>query len=250
VLVPRRSAELLAAIEGPLFDTRDPRVARPLLDPQSLTHPLLDLLAVDTVVHATPGLSEATGLPTLFELPDEGLAALTRPTAGPRAFTTTGVQLVPDPAQRLALLGDRTRDPHATALVAGALRGEFAAVGRAHPARLVVDEAARRVCATDEDQPSLLVLVESWDPGWSATVDGRPAEVLEVNHALLGVELAAGPHEVEWRYTSAAEGSARGISLAGWALLAGGAVVLWRRERRKAVAPPVTPADRDPAIRA
>ena len=116
-LVPRRTAELLACIEGPLFDVRDPRVGRPFIKPQSLTHPLLDLLAVDTVVHADPGLAAATGWPVLFEHPDEGLGALARPTAGPRAFLCGGARLVPDAAARLATLADRGWQPHASVLL-------------------------------------------------------------------------------------------------------------------------------------
>jgi hypothetical protein len=47
----------------------------------------------------------------------------------------------------------------------------------------------------------LLVLSESFDPGWRATADGSPADVLQVDHALIGVPLpAAEVQTVELRY--------------------------------------------------
>src|SRR5262249_21391524 len=79
-MAPGRYAELLECVEGPLTDRRDPRLLRPFRNPESLTHPLLDLLAVDTVVHADPTLADKLGWPRLFESPEEGLGALARPT--------------------------------------------------------------------------------------------------------------------------------------------------------------------------
>jgi uncharacterized membrane protein YfhO len=47
---------------------------------------------------------------------------------------------------------------------------------------------------------SILLVGEHFDPGWSAVVDGRPAPVLRVDLAALGVELLPGKHLVELRY--------------------------------------------------
>ncbi len=44
---------------------------------------------------------------------------------------------------------------------------------------------------------STLVVSENWFPGWSATVDGRAETVGRVDHALIGVPLAAGTRRVE-----------------------------------------------------
>jgi uncharacterized membrane protein YfhO len=48
--------------------------------------------------------------------------------------------------------------------------------------------------------PGVLVLTDQWYPGWTVSVDGRPARMLVVDHALRGVALAAGPHRVVFRY--------------------------------------------------
>lgn len=73
--------------------------------------------------------------------------------------------------------------------------------------------------------PGLLVLAESWDPGWRVEVDDRPARTLRVNHAEMGVPLPPGVHRVALRYR------ARGFTLA--LLLCGSAAagllaLLWR----------------------
>jgi hypothetical protein len=54
-------------------------------------------------------------------------------------------------------------------------------------------------------------VLESWDPGWRATVDGAPAEIALAEDAFMAVPLPAGPHEVRLRY--ATPGVAVGIAL-------------------------------------
>jgi hypothetical protein len=49
-------------------------------------------------------------------------------------------------------------------------------------------------------QPAMLVLAETWHPGWSATIDGEPVAVQRVNYLQQGVWLDAGRHDVELRF--------------------------------------------------
>jgi hypothetical protein len=48
--------------------------------------------------------------------------------------------------------------------------------------------------------PSLVVVAESWFPGWKATVDGKDVEVVEADGAFLGIPVGAGDHEVKLKY--------------------------------------------------
>ena len=49
--------------------------------------------------------------------------------------------------------------------------------------------------------PGLLVVADTWMPGWSATLDGRPVEVLRGNLAQRVVPIRrAGPHRVVMTY--------------------------------------------------
>lgn len=48
--------------------------------------------------------------------------------------------------------------------------------------------------------PSVLVVAESWFPGWRATVDGKDVDVVQADGAFLGVPVGAGDHRVEISY--------------------------------------------------
>jgi hypothetical protein len=45
-----------------------------------------------------------------------------------------------------------------------------------------------------------VVLLDGYDPGWKATVDGRPSPVLRANVVFRAVRLGAGRHVVEFLY--------------------------------------------------
>ena len=73
-----------------------------------------------------------------------------------------------------------------------------------------------------------LVLVDAYDPGWRATVDGRPSPVLRANVAFRGVALPAGRHVVEFLYRP--RSVMWGLWISGAALLAGAALAAWPRK--------------------
>ena len=50
------------------------------------------------------------------------------------------------------------------------------------------------------DADGLLVLGDPWYPQWRVEVDGRPAELLRVDHAFRGVRVPAGDHRVVFTY--------------------------------------------------
>lgn len=50
--------------------------------------------------------------------------------------------------------------------------------------------------------PSLLRLSVAWFPGWRATVDGQPLQVVAEDTALIGVTVPAGEKDVEFRFRS------------------------------------------------
>ena len=57
--------------------------------------------------------------------------------------------------------------------------------------------AGHALVRTQASAPRVLVLSETFHPGWSARIDGRAATPLQVNLALLGVALPSGAHRVE-----------------------------------------------------
>ena len=83
------------------------------------------------------------------------------------------------------------------------------------------------------EAPGLLVVANTWMPGWSAVVDGVPAQVLRGNHCQQVVPLVgAGDHRVLLRYEP--PGLARGACISAAALLGWGVfgVLAWLRSRR------------------
>ena len=56
------------------------------------------------------------------------------------------------------------------------------------------------------DQPAAagnaLIVSENYYPGWTATVDGKPATIGRADMTLIGVELPAGARKVELRFDS------------------------------------------------
>ena len=77
----------------------------------------------------------------------------------------------------------------------------------------------------DGARPSMVVVAESWFPGWKATVDGDEVPVLEADGAFLGVPVPAGAHRIELRYERPAT-AAIGRWIMGLTLLAALAMVV------------------------
>ncbi len=105
------------------------------------------------------------------------------------------------------------------------------------PGHVVVQSAdmangqARAVVSTR--RRATVVLSASYDPGWTATVDGHPAPTVMVAPALVGVVVGQGVHTVTFRYTGF--GSYSALIALTLVVLVGLAVGpwLWRRTRRR-----------------
>ncbi|HEX9989872.1 MAG TPA: hypothetical protein VGE45_15530 [Chloroflexia bacterium] len=80
-------------------------------------------------------------------------------------------------------------------------------------------------------RPALLVVAESWYPGWRGSVDGQQVEVLRANYLSQGVVVPAGTHTVELRYAPGAFTYGAIISVLG--LLGIIALSVWARVTRK-----------------
>ena len=73
---------------------------------------------------------------------------------------------------------------------------------------------------------------ENYYPGWTATVDGKRAEVYRADYVLMGVPLQAGAKSVKFTFANTTYPKGRSITLAAIALsvlLAGAGLVADRR---------------------
>lgn len=72
--------------------------------------------------------------------------------------------------------------------------------GATESATIVVDEPERVEVEARLASPGLLVLTDTWYPGWSATVDGVATPILRADYAFRAVALPAGEHRVTFVY--------------------------------------------------
>ena len=149
---------------------------------------------------------------------DEGLRRYEVQGAFGRAFLPPGARVATDDEAFEAL---RTPgfDPGRTALVAPLPEGirlpQPRPSGSWAVARFLSDEPERAVLSTSASAASLLVLTRTWDPGWTARIDGESVPVLRAHLALLAVVLPPGEHRVELAYRPASFRIGLGLSAAG-----------------------------------
>jgi hypothetical protein len=139
------------------------------------------------------------------------VAAFENKSVLPRAFLVpaSGVKVLPEFDNQLAVLRDPTLDPQKTAVVSRLPEGlkieEDSQAGISGlPLTTSVETTAGSVndvkLRTTTPLASILVLSQTYYPGWKAEVDGRRTEVFPVNIALTGIQVPAGLHEIRFDF--------------------------------------------------
>ncbi len=162
--------------------------------------------------------------------PIPGYDVFENPHALPRAFVTYRTRTAPPTAELLAHLARDDFDPLVESYVEdGPELQAPAAPPRGHPATIVVDgESTVEIDATLAAD-GLLVLADTFYPGWRATVDGTPAPIYPTNHLFRGVPLSAGTHRVRFDYRPRSLEAGAALSAVGTLALV--ALFLRRRPR-------------------
>jgi hypothetical protein len=157
----------------------------------------------------------------------------TNPHALPRAFLVGGQTVMPDDEQAYAAVTSADFEPRAVAVThepaPGVAEARGSASASAGSAKISEYEDERVVVEASADRPSLLVLTDSWAPGWKAKVDGRDADVQRVDYLIRGVAVPAGEHTVEFSYEPATWTWGWAISLITLLGLIAAVLVGWRR---------------------
>jgi uncharacterized membrane protein YfhO len=115
------------------------------------------------------------------------------------------VDIVPDEAAAIAAIQDSQFNP-AEKFVQLPVDNEAVGsitLGRASPADVVVITSykpERVELVARLDTPGWLVLSDANYPGWQATVDGRPVEIIPANLMFRAVPLSAGEHAVLFEF--------------------------------------------------
>jgi hypothetical protein len=219
------------------------------VDPaEPLTPRLLDLFGVRAVL-----LGPATRAPALradaVAYPGPDGVVLDHRTALPEAYVAYGWR----PSRSLAgsvlgvALGDTALARNAP-VIETTQRPPGGSPPPATPARITARSDTSVTVDVRALRPGRLVLLDTFYPGWEATVDGRPVPIEAANAAFRAVAVAAGRHEVRFAYRPASVRTGAIISVLALAALLGcllgpTAARTWRgrRGRTRRRSPPPAP---------
>ncbi len=85
----------------------------------------------------------------------------------------------------------------------GAARNARRQLGTADPnatVTLIRNEPERMAWEVETEAPGLLLVNDAYYPGWTATVDGEPSDILRANIAFRAILVPDGRHEVAMQY--------------------------------------------------
>ncbi|MCI0487861.1 MAG: YfhO family protein [Blastocatellia bacterium] len=161
---------------------------------------------------------------------EEGISVYENKSALPRAFFVDHIIEVPTHADAVSALSNPDLDIKTTAVVetgsggAGETRrrgerirrvaasptrrvgdsqgsrGAEEQKSRSRKAEIIEDHRNRVVISTDNESDGLLILSDNYYPGWQATVDDKPVEILRANVTMRAVRVAGGKSVVSFRF--------------------------------------------------
>jgi len=200
----RHAAELYEPLYA-LFDLDPFDRDRPMDGPaasrrRQIRQALLDRMSVSLLVSDHLDPDGEWDLLTSGHAADGPFALYRNPTALPRAYVVPRAEVAPDDRRVIARFLDV--DPREAVLMpADPLGPPIAPRQPFTPAEWASTDPDRIVLRVRTEAPGLLVIADTWMPGWTAEVDGRPVPVLRGNRAQRVVPLAdPGRHEVRLRY--------------------------------------------------
>jgi hypothetical protein len=145
--------------------------------------------------------------------------------APPLARMQYQVDQIADPAQRVARL--RGGYPLLDRALVEQPLGPMTRPSTPPQVQMVERDHTRVQVQVQTATDGLLVLADPWYPQWKVSVDGRPAELVRVDHAFRGVRVPAGTHRVVFSYEDRALQVGLVVSAVSVLGLAG--LWLWRR---------------------
>lgn len=210
-----------------------------------------DLLNVKYMLSRNSNIERLSG--GRYELAYDGEIRIYRNTTVlPRAFLVHRAVIAPDADRAVAFMKDPGFDPSRLAVVEGALpaaqRESLRAAPHARTGRVSIDEHGdgRVRLTVRTPQPALLVLSDTYYPGWRARIDGAPVRVHPTDVALRSVYVGAGTHTVTFTYSPTSFKAGAVTSASVLATLV--AYALWDARRRRRTALPAPTEDAEPDV--
>lgn len=210
--VPRRYLEYMGRSQGL------PAGVPELLPAVTAYTPLLDLLNTRYLL-LPPGAAPETDVFTEV-LNTPGGVILANPRAFPRALVSSRARRLGRPEEVLSALARDGYRPEAEVYLEEVFPERFREGSGESPGRArVISQEVNRVWVEAElDRPGVLLLNDSYRPGWRAYLRGEEVPVYRANYLMRAILLERGSHLVEFRYRPASFAIGAAVSLA--ALLA------------------------------
>jgi hypothetical protein len=162
---------------------------------------LLQMGSVDYALALFPepwwtDLTDVASLPGIFKEPIR-VFKVPRPLA--RTYVVPGARIARGPRAAVSAISAEDFDPRREVVLDS---GEDRPVPEGFVGRSRLEESRpdRVRVVTEASHPAYAVLVDAYDPGWRATVDGTPVPVERANVCFRAVPVPAGVHVVEYTY--------------------------------------------------
>jgi hypothetical protein len=158
--------------------------------------------------------SEADRFPLIY---DREVLVYENRGAFPRAFTVSRWESAPDAATARTRALSPEFDPRHTAVVEEGPDGS----GHDGTVRIVEYGATRLRLSVEMNGPGLVVLSDTFYPGWEARVDERTVKIHRVNGVFRGVFVEGGRHEIAMRFCPSSQSWGLALSAVGLAATIG-----------------------------
>lgn len=194
-LLPARHSKMLKMTDAGVF-TVNPREAQAVLDLMAARYVLVPRSKRDLLFPPEKGASK-------WRFVEEaGEAAVYENTSAlPRCWVASSLlSMQPNMVLDTILNKNAQFNPRTLALMDGNFRLQmFRGWEGTHAEIASIDQSSVTVNAVCHG-PSILLLSESYYPGWKASVDGKRTEMYQMDYMLQGVPLTRGRHEVKFSY--------------------------------------------------
>lgn len=191
-------------IDGHLYDRYTGIASGQEGETQMHGNPWFDLLGVRHVVGGRRIHAEHLAPAGQYRLAYEGPPPVFENVhAFPRAFLVGAARWVPGPGEAIAAMKDADLDPSRVAVLEGPetpLSAVALGSRTAGTASVTRYESQRVEVLVDAYVPAVLVLTDTYYPGWRAMLDGNPIPLRPAYLALRGVVVPSGRHRVVFYY--------------------------------------------------
>jgi hypothetical protein len=195
--------------------------------PQPSFHTIMDLFNVKYILAAWP-IGDSSFIP-LGTFPG-GVHAYRNPRVLPRAFIVSMYRHAASEEEARMILVGPDFSPAREAILFDKPSISLSTPDSAAVAHIEHYSANRVIVHTSAAGPALLVLSDTYYPGWEADIDGVPASILQANLCQRAVVVPAGEQTVTFRFAPGSVAWGAGITGIG-VVLAGAGWVITRRKR-------------------